>query len=243
MLTHFHAAQFHVRLSLKEDIQMADALNAILGAEFPKLCFLGGLLLLLITIFCSRSVRIGPIKLPKIDLFGRILAGVIGLALISVPVLSWFVGTTIGLVPVFSQSASTDVGDQNSFSLIQTAFAKGDEKLLQTFKIKQSHIKKLNAGDGRLYLYVGDVHLKSPSDLLIYKAKREYVTTFKEGHRIEYKNILKTLKAEDIVLQAKVKEGVEISFDYQGKKFKLKVAKVIWYLLASDFMEIQIVEV
>lgn len=222
---------------------MADAFSAILGAQFPKLCFLGGLLLLLITIFCSKSVRIGAIKLPKIDRFGRILAGVIGLTLISVPVVSWFVGTTIGLVPISTQSTSGDIREQNSYMLINTAFAKESEKLLQTFRIKQRHIKKLNLGDGKLYLYVGDVHLKSAVDLLIYKAKREYVITFKEGLNIEYKNILNSLKAEDIVLQSKVKEDVEILFGYQGKKFKLKVAKVIWYIMGSDVIEIQIIEV
>ena len=32
-------------------------LCALLGAKFPNLCFVGGLILLLIAIFCSSQVR------------------------------------------------------------------------------------------------------------------------------------------------------------------------------------------
>jgi hypothetical protein len=221
---------------------MGEILSAVLGADFPKLCFGGGLLLLLIAIFCRRAVKLGPVTLPEIDLAGRIGAGFVGLALISVPVASWVTGTTIGLVKGPEQSASTSIGGKGSikFGLIGEAYAQESERLLQSIKIEEEHVKRINIGAAELCLYVGDVHLKEPSRLLIFIAKQEYTSKFKEGNRIDYSEIRDAVRKEDIIYYSKVKEGIEATFGCQGKQYRLKVTKVVWYIFGSDFMRIQI---
>ena len=219
-----------------------DILCALLGAEFPKLCLVGGLILLLIAIFCTKKVRTPWVTLPPIDRLGRLLAGVIGIVLIAVPVTSWFVGTTIGLVPVSGRDSSTDRTGMNTYLLSEPAFAENNDEVPQRFRIRQRRIRRLDIGQEELNVYVGDIHLRGLSDLLIYRSRREYTEVFKEGIKIKYDTIWKALKEEDILLQAKIKEGVETTFKIQGKYFKLTVVKVLWYLFGSDFMEIQIAE-
>ena len=131
----------------------------------------------------------------------------------------------------------------NTYFLTKPAFAENHDEVLQRFKIRQRRIKRLDIGQEELNVYVGDIHLKSPSDLLVYRSKREYAVVFKEGVKIKYDTIRKTLEKEDILLQAKIKEGVETTFSIQGKYFKLTVVKVLWYLFGSDYMEIQIAEI
>ena len=215
---------------------IVDVLKTLLSAEFPKLCFLGGFVLLFLAV-CKR-ISLGPLQLPPLDWFGRILASVIGLALISVTVVSWYIGTTIGLVGSPKQSAITS---QNSLRFIERAFAQSSEKI-QTINIEQRHVKKIKINNEYLYIYVGDIGLTSSNNVLIFISKQYYDNEFNEKSKIEYDDIIKKLKNEDIVLSAKIKEGNEISFDYQRKKFKLKVLKVIWNLIGSDFMDIQIIE-
>lgn len=223
---------------------MGDIIKAILGVEFSKFCFLGGLLLLLIGIICRRSLTLGSIKLPALDLAGRIVASIVGIALIGVPVVSWVTGTTIGLVNVskHSSSISTGVMNQISLGLIEKAYAQESERLLQAIKIEEEHIKRINIGTDGLYLYIGDVYLKDPSRLLIFIARQEYTNKFKEGNKIDYNDIRNALKKEDIVNYSKVKEGSETTFEYQGKKYKLKVTRIIWHLFGSDSLRVQIFE-
>lgn len=220
---------------------MAIFFNALLSAEFPQLCFVGGLILLMVAIFCPKVVRIGPVSLPGIDKLGRALACVFGSMLITVPVLSFYWGTTIGLVGP-SQPRPLISPEKQGFWSIPRAFAQQQGKLFQTINSVEERITRLanDIGDGELYLYIGDVHLRRPIDLIIFRSRTEYLTHFKEGQKIESKNIASRLRRDDIVVEAKVKEGVETFFDYQGKRFRLRVSKVVWNIFGSGSMEIEI---
>lgn len=223
---------------------MIEFFNALLGANFDKLSFISGLILLSIAIFCRREVVIGPLKLPKIDLLGRVLACVFGILFITPAMASCYFDTTIGLYR-FSQKPSSISPEKNSSWFVSEALAKDQGTLLQSFEIKENHVIKLgdNIGDGELCFYVGDIKLKKASTLIVYKLTKEYANETPFGKEIKEKKIERILKIDDIVVEATVKEGNDIKFKYKNTRYNIRISKVIWLVFGSNFMEIQISEI
>jgi hypothetical protein len=74
------------------------------------------------------------------------------------------------------------------------------------------------------------------------KSNKEYDSIFNEKDKFEDAETIKRIYKEDIILYSGVKQGVYLSFNYQNDRFMLRVVKVVWNLIGTDFIYIKLEE-
>ncbi len=211
---------------------MANILNSLLGAQFPNLCFVGGILLFLIGIF-DGGIKVKSLRLPSIRIAPRILSGVMGVALLMVPTGKFILDTnTLGLYRIENTSYERGL----SFSVPAYAQDKSSIRLA----IPEEHkVIVGNISNGELALYVSDIRLRKPVRIILFKRGIEEKEWQDEG-KVACDEFVGGLEDEDILLDATVKEGIEISFIFKEQKFTLKILNILWYIIGEDYIELEI---
>ena len=215
-------------------------LGAVLGAGFPNVCLVLGVGLFLVGII-GGGCDLKGLRIPRMKTFARVLSVVMALVLIGVPVLCFFFGTTIGLVRV-GKMESEPAAIQRSSSSVSYAWA--EERTPQIggrLSIEERHKKILKDAEfaGEVTIYVSDVHLKEPTKILIFKTGREK-DKWKDSDKISYDRLKDAVNEDDVLLSAKVKEGVEATFTFKERRYTVKVSRVIWYLIGKSYVEVEI---
>lgn len=212
---------------------MANILNSLLGAQFPNLCFVGGILLFLIGIF-DGGIKVKSLRLPKIRLAPRVLSGVMGVTLLMVPTGKFILDTnTLGLYRM------GNVSYERSFSLSVPAYAQERDDTMSLAIPERHRVVLKDMFDRELALYVSDIRLRKPVRIVLFKTGMNPEEWQDEG-KIAYDEFAGVLNNEDILLDATVKEGIEISFVFREQRFTLKIHKILWYIIGEDYIEIEI---
>lgn len=213
---------------------MANILNLLLGAQFPNLCFVAGLLLFLIGIF-DGGIKVKNIKLPSIRLTPRILSGVMGVALLMVPTGKFILDSnTLGLYRMGNVSY-----ERESFGFSTPAYAQERNDTIRLVIREKHKIIMDDVFDEKLALYVSDIRLRKPVRIILFRIDIEE-KKWQDEREIACEELMGYLKDEDILLDATVKEEIEISFVFKEQKFTLKILKILWYIIGEDYMEIEI---
>lgn len=185
---------------------MKEVIIELLNSSSDKIAFFGGIVFLLVAIFCSNPVKIWKIQLPSIDVFGRIFSVLMGLVLFSWVFIVWTSESQIALI-----SAPPD---QNSVVLKQN----------------DPEITELSNGEN-----IGALAYNISSGGATFIALFELGSvTIPEG-TVSSKSFLNTIES-DIVWNQKATQGEIHQFNYRGNQHTLSVDKVYWYLFGPDYV-------
>ncbi len=214
---------------------MLNILNSLLGTQFPNLCFVGGILLFLIGIF-DGGIKVKSLRLPKIRLAPRILSGVMGVALLTVPTGKFILDTnTLGLYHI------SELDSKEAILTFSTpAYAQENQEPIRlTLPERHKIVLEGEPFKGNLTFYVSDIHLKKPVKIFLFLTSTEQ-EEWKDREEFIYNELKERINPKDIILEATVKEGVEISFNFADRKYTLRVNRIIWYLIGKNFIHFEI---
>lgn len=218
-------------------------MKTLLGADFPKVAGIAGLVFILLGVI-PGEIRLGILIFPKRDRLGRRAAIVLGAIFAAVPVLSAVFDKTVGLFNLGGASATVnsivpEATQPTSGLLIGTAHAalRGT-----SYTVPQRIVVDTTAilGGSPTAIYVGDIHLRDPTVILIFKSDGPNASRINSGKDYSETEIRGALSAAETVLLKSLKQGDRQTFSYNGKAYVLKVDKVIWYLIGEDVVTVSI---
>lgn len=214
-----------------------EVLNSLLGADFPKLCFIIGTAFFLLAIF-GGGIVISTFKFPRIGKLPRIICGIMGALLILLPVASYFLNTTIGLYRVSSGEPQGDKRVER-IGFVGTAEALTQPVVKLTITQRHKVILAVSEFASELTIYASDVNLKEPTNILLFRTGQER-EKWRDSKKINISELLSAVRGEDIILNVQAKKGNEFRFEFKGKNYVLKVTKVLWFIMGNDYLEIEI---
>ena len=205
----------------------------LINIAYDKLMFVGGLILILISVFSKRPVIIGPVNLPAVDKLGRSISVFFGILLLLFTLFVW-VNSYKGLIAPSAKAIETGSAD---LSFIKRAYAAdSDRKLIQQYRTEEI---RLTSGE-KIYVYAGNI--RSPRKqvpLVLFKPANEIIEDIK-GKKIKYKEFKDIISHSTIILSESVSEGSEYSFSYKDRQYRLKIDEILNYLIGTDYMYIKI---
>ena len=202
--------------------------------SIPGLCLVASFVLIIISIFCTKKLTIGPVSLPKTDPPGRALAAVSGIVLLCVFVYLAVVGSFSGL---FAPSDLKSGQSSLAIPFIRDANASPTDSVI----LEQEHYKEVTLADGtELGVYVGDINPIGSNWLLIASPKP---SSLKSGTKYSEEEAQQLVKPQDRLLSAQVLSGYDSSILLGGQPIRIEVIKVHWFLFDSDFLELRVTDV
>ena len=209
-----------------------EIIAAIINIGIDKLSLIGGVLLIMISIFCVKPISVFRIiRLPAIDVTGRSISAIIGIILLLFSFFAFIANAKIG---IFSVPPTNGERHNNAaFNFISNAHAvEVNKKFLQQYRPTKV---QLPSGDD-IILYVGDVHAVSPFKLLIIRPAEN----IKINETISYSTLISTMDKGDIINEVSVMRGSQISFTYNSRDYTLEITQVRWYLFGPDYVSFTI---
>ncbi len=109
---------------------------------------------------------------------------------------------------------------------------------LTEHKIFQRRIKPLDELKKEVAVFVGDVHNKRPTDVVVFKTSglNEEID---ENNRITYKKLKNMLAQDSILLDQPVSDGEVVQFNLAGRKFSVQV-RYHWFWFRRDYAEVKV---
>ena len=197
------------------------------------LCLVASIVLLMISIFCTKKITIGPVSLPKIDSPGRVLAAVTGIALLCL-FIYLMVSSFSGL---FAPTYLKEGQSSQVIPFIRVANANPTDLVI----LEQEHYKEVTLADGtKLGVYVGDINPIGPNWLLIAAPKK---LSLESGNKYSEEEAQRLIIPQNRLLSAQVLGGYDSSILLGNRPIHIEVIKVHWFLLDSDFMELRVTDV
>ena len=208
-----------------------DIIVSIINASYEKVTFIGGLALIMVSIFCSRPVTVLKVKLPVIDNIGRSISGIVGLLLLLASLFIWLATANVGL---FSTPPSND-NNVSLLQIIKSAYANTSER----FTIQQYRPIKIKISSGeQLGVYADNIKPVKPSRIIIFKAEGMSYDFW--GKKIDYESLKQRIGDNNIMFEASVTQKGKYSFLYSNKRYFLQVKEIFWYLFGSDYITIEV---
>ena len=197
------------------------------------LCLVASIVLLMISIFCTKKITIGPVSLPKADPPGRVLVAVTGIALLCLFIFL-MVSSFSGL---FAPRNLKEGQSSQIIPFIRVASANPTDSVV----LEQEHYKEVTLADGtKLGVYVGDINPIGPNWLLIADPKD---LTLESGNKYSEEETQQLVVPQNRLLSAQVLDGYDSSILLGDRLIRIEVIKVHWFLFDSDFMELQVTDV
>lgn len=220
---------------------IAKTLSTLLGADFPKVAGLCGLLLVMLGVM-PGTIRLGPVVIPRRDTAGRSFAIFLGTIFVMVPLLSLHFGSTIGFInlgtaaPMPSTEPPASEPPARS-SLIGTAYAAQGT----TYSLPQRSVVDVSASVGpNVAVYVADVHLSDPTMIVLFKSDSPGAAQIGNGGSDTESAIRRLLPPGDLILLGSFKQGDRRTFSYNGANYVFRVEQIVWFLIGSDSVTISI---
>ena len=197
------------------------------------LCLVASIVLLMISIFCTKKITIGPVSLPKADPPGRVLAAVTGIALLCL-FIYLMVSSFSGLfAPAYLKKGQSS----HVIPFIRVANANPTDSVI----LEQEHYKEVTLADGtRLGVYVGDINPIGPNWLLISAPEN---LSLESGNKYSEEEAQQLVIPQNRLLSAQVLGGYDSSILLGNRPIRIEVIKVHWFLFDSDFMELRVTDV
>lgn len=206
---------------------MIDLIKEILNLAFEKLLLASGLCLIIVTIFCSKPLVIFKIKLPAIANLGRIVSGVFGTALILLSLFIWNANAKVGLFSIPPNQKNSSL-----LQIISPAYAQAIEIIIRQYHPKQQTISGETFG-----FYADNIKPTSPSRIIIFKTNDSYQFW---GNRIDFDSLKQQVGDANIIFEASVVREGQYGFQYNNKKYFIRIKEILWYLFGADYMIIEI---
>ncbi len=92
----------------------------------------------------------------------------------------------------------------------------------------------------RFVVYVGDVHIKRPNDILVFIHRAEYDDFVNQNVAVSYNNIRKYVDANDIIFEDKLKHKQRGRFEFDGQEYYLLVKEIRWSVVGDDAIDLEI---
>lgn len=210
-----------------------DTLAAIINVSSDKLSFIGGVTFVLVSIFCTKAVRLGPVQLPAIDSLGRGISAAIGVILLLWALFVWTASANVGLFSTPPQISYNSGSIKNI--LFSTAHAADGEALT----LEQYHPKKVTISDGEeLGIYADNITARNPSRIVVFKLNEKITPDL--GKRISYDSLIKKIGRSSILLEASATQGGQYTFTSDRRPRTLKIEQILWYVFGADYMVVNL---
>lgn len=220
-------------------VTMLESVSTILGAEFPKIAGVGGLVLVVLGV-APGKLTVSKIVVPARDGIGRFLAVAIGFVFVSVPLIGFYFDTTIGLVNATPQNSITMEGEASPLGslIIDRAYAAerryslnvGQDSMIDTAQI---------FGPGTA-LYVGEIHLQAPNVVLVYRTGGRGADAIRAGVALDEARARSMLDPQAILFLGSLKQGDRTPLIVDGKRYMLEVDRVVWFVVGRNAMKLTI---
>jgi len=211
-----------------------DTVVALLNVSFDKLSFAGGVAFVLVSIFCTKAVRLGSVQLPAIDPVGRGMSATIGIVLLLWVIFIWSASATVGLFSTPPKPSSESGSIPPLF--FSTAYAAEGQALT----LEQYHPLRAVMADGEeIGLYADNIQANTPSRIVVFRLNEQILPAL--GKRISYASLIETIGRSAILLEASVTQGGHYTFTAEhGAQHTLHVEQVLWYVFGADYMVVSL---
>lgn len=224
-----------------------ETLAAIINVSSDKLSFIGGVTFVLVSIFCTKAVRLGPVQLPAIDHLGRGMSAAIGILLLLWALFMWIPPNVGGL---FSNPPKTKISYESGsiknmlFSAAHAADKQGlppkqGLPLKQEWTLKQYHPIRVKISDGEeIGIYADNVRAIHPSRIVVFKLNEKITPDL--GKKISYDSLIEKIGHSAILLEASATYGGQYTFTSDRGQHTLKVERILWYVFGTDYMVVSL---
>jgi hypothetical protein len=206
---------------------MGDIVSDILGADFPKVAGLCGLILVLLGVVPGRIWII-----PARDKPGRIAALILGCIFAGVPLAAAYFGSTIGLINPTERPPNGIVTEEPTAShiLLSPAYAAGKRYTISAGQ--RSVTDTTTILQQASAVYIGDIHLSRPNLVLFFRPGRG--VEIDSGAGLDEDGMQARLSSDNIIFMDRLKQGDTRSFTVDSVRYTLRVDEVIWYIVGDD---------
>lgn len=215
---------------------MIDIVSSILGADFPKVAGVGGLIFILLGIM-PGAIKLGPVNLPRRDNVGRTASLLLGVLFATVPIVGTYFGSTIGLINVGTPPPSDGIVKESDAGVFFVTPAYAADRYTITVSQRSLLDTSQIFGGERSSLYVGDIHLERPNLVVLFRGDPDRISTRLELKEADIRN---ALPSADVFFLGGVKQGDVQTFAVDGRSYTLSIDKVIWFLIGRDSMILSI---
>lgn len=190
-----------------------DAIVALINSSSDKVGFVGGVLFLLVVVFCEKPVVLGSVKLPAIDTVGRVISGIFGTILISWALFVWSAQSNVG---IFSHEPPPN-----------------------SIVVKQGQPKqaRLSTGDS-IGVYAYNITSKGTADIVLFELNGFPQNLLNKD--ISYSKLTQTLGSSSIIWRQTVRQGVTNQFTRNNHQHTLKVDRIDWFLIGSNYVVVSV---
>ena len=210
-----------------------EVLLAIINSSFDKLSLIFGVLLIMVSIFCTKPIVILRTRLPAIDAVGRGISAFVGLILLSIAIFAFVATANIGL---FSTPPSEEKYIGRIIRFTGNAYASDISRIT----IQQYHPKVVALPSGEeVIVFADNIKALKPSRLVIFRP-RGGVRQF--SNKITYSSLLEMMGNDHLLFEGPVAQDVLNTFEYKNYRYSIRVDEVLWYLFGSDYLRISITQ-